>query len=162
MAEIHAQQQPAKSCEKFSLMLPLVVIISHHLYSDSLDASDIPEVEVPTEGRALDEVRNPPISSGESTDSWSQLANEEDNPDDTSSFLQFSERSMRYLLFTWLPRETGLTHISELNFKWFSAKGPNRECKNRKFPLGPVACLSWFVLRVILICNYGFNYLGQG
>ncbi|KAG5214135.1 hypothetical protein JEQ12_009921 [Ovis aries] len=27
-------------------------------------------------------------------DSWSQLANEEDNPDDTSSFLQLSERSM--------------------------------------------------------------------
>lgn len=81
-------------------MLPLIVIISHHLYSDSLDASDVPGAEVPTEGRAPDEVPNPPVSSGESTDSWSQLANEEDNPDDTSSFLQFSERSMRYLLFT--------------------------------------------------------------
>lgn len=80
---------------------PLLVIISYHLYSDSLDASNVPEAEVPpTEGRAPDEVPNPPVSSGESTDSWSQLANEEDNPDDTSSFLQFSERSMRYLLFT--------------------------------------------------------------
>nr|KAF6337515.1 SPHK1 interactor, AKAP domain containing [Myotis myotis] len=64
-------------------------------YGDSLDTSNIPEAEVPTEGRAPDEVPNPPVSSGESTDSWSQLANEEDNPDDTSSFLQFSERSMR-------------------------------------------------------------------
>eukprot|EP00069_Balaena_mysticetus_P001611 bmy_03802T0 len=72
MAEIHAQQ-------------------SMH---DSLDARDVPEAEVSTEGRAPDEFSNPPGSSGESTDSWSQLANEEDNPDDTSSFLQLSERSM--------------------------------------------------------------------
>ncbi|XP_054441555.1 A-kinase anchor protein SPHKAP isoform X2 [Pteronotus mesoamericanus] len=61
---------------------------------DSRDARDGPEAEVSTEGRAPSEVPNPPSSSGESTDSWSQLANEEDNPDDTSSFLQFSERSM--------------------------------------------------------------------
>ncbi|XP_019512651.1 PREDICTED: A-kinase anchor protein SPHKAP isoform X3 [Hipposideros armiger] len=63
--------------------------------SNSLEARDIPEAEVSTEGRAIEEVPNPPGSSGESTDSWSQLANEEDNPDDTSSFLQLSERSMR-------------------------------------------------------------------
>ncbi|XP_019592954.2 A-kinase anchor protein SPHKAP isoform X4 [Rhinolophus sinicus] len=63
-------------------------------HSDSLDARDVPEVEVSTEDRATDEVPNPPGSSGESTDSWSQLANEDDNPDDTSSFLQLSERSM--------------------------------------------------------------------
>ncbi|XP_053518315.1 A-kinase anchor protein SPHKAP [Artibeus jamaicensis] len=62
--------------------------------SDSLEARDGPEAEVPTEGRAPSEVPNPPSSSGESTESWCQLANEEDNPDDTSSFLQFSERSM--------------------------------------------------------------------
>ncbi|XP_068399764.1 A-kinase anchor protein SPHKAP [Eschrichtius robustus] len=62
--------------------------------SDSLDARDVPEAEVLTEGRAPDEFSNPPGSSGESTDSWSQLVNEEDNPDDTSSFLQLSERSM--------------------------------------------------------------------
>nr|XP_010947211.1 A-kinase anchor protein SPHKAP isoform X1 [Camelus bactrianus] len=61
---------------------------------DSLDARDVPEAEVSTEGRAPDEFPNPPGSSGDSTDSWSQLANEEDNPDDTSSFLQLSERSM--------------------------------------------------------------------
>ncbi|XP_039711276.1 A-kinase anchor protein SPHKAP isoform X2 [Pteropus medius] len=62
--------------------------------SDSLDAGGVPEADVSTEDRATDEVPNPPGSSGESTDSWSQLANEEDNPDDTSSFLQLSERSM--------------------------------------------------------------------
>nr|KAF6451206.1 SPHK1 interactor, AKAP domain containing [Molossus molossus] len=61
---------------------------------DSFDARDVPEAEVSTEGGAPDEVPNPPSSSGGSTDSWSQLANEEDNPDDTSSFLQFSEQSM--------------------------------------------------------------------
>ncbi|XP_045054472.2 A-kinase anchor protein SPHKAP isoform X2 [Desmodus rotundus] len=66
--------------------------------SDSLDARDGPEAEVPTEGRAPSEVPHPPSSSGESTESWSQLANEEDNPDDTSSFLQFSERSMSELV----------------------------------------------------------------
>ncbi|XP_066136273.1 A-kinase anchor protein SPHKAP isoform X1 [Saccopteryx bilineata] len=63
-------------------------------HSDSLEARDVPEAEVSTDGRAPDEVPNPPGSSGESTDSWCQLANEEDNPDDASSFLQFSERSM--------------------------------------------------------------------
>ncbi|KAF6362244.1 SPHK1 interactor, AKAP domain containing [Rhinolophus ferrumequinum] len=64
-------------------------------HSDSLDARDVPEAEVSTEGRATDEVPNPPCSSGESTDSWSQLANEDDNLDESSSFLQLSERSMR-------------------------------------------------------------------
>ncbi|CAK7321113.1 A-kinase anchor protein SPHKAP [Vulpes lagopus] len=63
--------------------------------SDNLDASDVPGAEVSAEGRAPDEFPNLSGSSGESTDSWSQLANEEDNPDDTSSFLQLSERSMR-------------------------------------------------------------------
>ncbi|KAF0881784.1 SPKAP protein, partial [Crocuta crocuta] len=64
----------------------------------SLDARDVAEVEVSAEGRAPDEFPNLPSSSGESTDSWSQLANEEDNPDDTSSFLQLSERSMSELV----------------------------------------------------------------
>ncbi|KAB0364447.1 hypothetical protein FD754_008603, partial [Muntiacus muntjak] len=62
--------------------------------SETLDARDVPEAEVSKEGRALDEFSSPPGSSGESMDSWSQLVNEEDNPDDTSSFLQLSERSM--------------------------------------------------------------------
>lgn len=56
------------------------------------------EVDALKEDIPLDESRNPPSSSEESTGSWSQLANEEDNPDDTSSFLQLSERSMRYVL----------------------------------------------------------------
>ncbi|XP_059249632.1 A-kinase anchor protein SPHKAP isoform X2 [Mustela nigripes] len=62
--------------------------------SDSLDAREVTGAEVSAEGRAPDEFPNLSGSSGESTDSWSQLANEEDNPDDTSSFLQLSERSM--------------------------------------------------------------------
>ncbi|XP_023788963.1 A-kinase anchor protein SPHKAP isoform X3 [Cyanistes caeruleus] len=37
-------------------------------------------------------------SSEESTGSWSQLANDEDNPDDTSSYLQLSERSLSELV----------------------------------------------------------------
>nr|XP_060479984.1 A-kinase anchor protein SPHKAP isoform X2 [Panthera onca] len=59
--------------------------------SAGLDAA---EAEVSAEGRAPDEFPNLPSSGGESTDSWSQLTNEEDNPHDTSSFLQLSERSM--------------------------------------------------------------------
>nr|XP_005574570.2 A-kinase anchor protein SPHKAP isoform X3 [Macaca fascicularis] len=64
------------------------------IHSDSLDARDVPQTEASTEARAPDESPNPPSSSEESTGSWTQLANEEDNPDDTSSFLQLSERSM--------------------------------------------------------------------
>uniref|UniRef100_A0A2K6GV60 SPHK1 interactor, AKAP domain containing n=1 Tax=Propithecus coquereli TaxID=379532 RepID=A0A2K6GV60_PROCO len=62
--------------------------------SHSLDARDVPEAEVSTDARAPEEFPNPPSSSEESTGSWSQLANEDDNPDDTSSFLQLSERSL--------------------------------------------------------------------
>eukprot|EP00073_Rattus_norvegicus_P009558 NP_001120964.1 A-kinase anchor protein SPHKAP [Rattus norvegicus] len=61
---------------------------------DSLETREELEVDVLKEDITLDESRNPPSSSEESTGSWSQLANEEDNPDDTSSFLQLSERSM--------------------------------------------------------------------
>ncbi|PNJ20307.1 SPHKAP isoform 2 [Pongo abelii] len=68
------------------------------IHSDSLDARDVPEAEASTEARAPDESPNPPSSSEESTGSWTQLANEEDNPDDTSSFLQLSERSMSELV----------------------------------------------------------------
>ncbi|KAM9249367.1 A-kinase anchor protein SPHKAP isoform 1-T1 [Dugong dugon] len=63
-------------------------------HSDSLDARDVPEAEMSTEARDPSEFPSPPSSSEESTGSWSKLANEEDNPDDTSSFLQLSERSM--------------------------------------------------------------------
>ena len=65
---------------------------------DSLETSGEVEVEVLKEDIPRDESRNPPSSSEESTGSWSQLANEEDIPDDTSSFLQLSERSMSELV----------------------------------------------------------------
>ncbi|ELW71244.1 A-kinase anchor protein SPHKAP [Tupaia chinensis] len=71
---------------------PAVSTCQNHC--ESLDAKAVPEAEVSTEARASDEFPNPPSSSEDSTCSWSQLANEEDNPDDTSSFLQLSERSM--------------------------------------------------------------------
>ncbi|XP_068136632.1 A-kinase anchor protein SPHKAP isoform X3 [Hyperolius riggenbachi] len=45
------------------------------------------------ERRARPELRTPLSSSEDSTGSWSQLANEEENPEDTSSFLQLSEQS---------------------------------------------------------------------
>ncbi|XP_008997897.3 A-kinase anchor protein SPHKAP isoform X6 [Callithrix jacchus] len=68
------------------------------IHSDNFDARDVPEAESSTEARAPEESPNPPSSSEESTGSWSQLATEEDNPDDTSSFLQLSERSMSELV----------------------------------------------------------------
>ncbi|XP_057611641.1 A-kinase anchor protein SPHKAP isoform X2 [Chionomys nivalis] len=61
---------------------------------DSLKNREESEAEVLKEARPPEESPNPPSSSEESTGSWSQLANEDDNPDDTSSFLQLSERSM--------------------------------------------------------------------
>ncbi|KAM5229234.1 A-kinase anchor protein SPHKAP isoform 2-T2 [Ctenodactylus gundi] len=73
-------------------------VTTNQNHSDSLDARDVPEAEALTEARAPDEFPNPPSSSEESTGSWTQLANEEDNPDDTSSFLQLSERSMSELV----------------------------------------------------------------
>ncbi|KAM8805226.1 A-kinase anchor protein SPHKAP [Eudromia elegans] len=47
---------------------------------------------------AAEELPNQASSSEESTGSWSQLANDEDNPDDTSSYLQLSERSLSELV----------------------------------------------------------------
>ncbi|OCT81086.1 hypothetical protein XELAEV_18027899mg [Xenopus laevis] len=46
------------------------------------------------QGKNNPEPPTPASSSEDSTGSWSQLANEEENPEDTSSFLQLSERSM--------------------------------------------------------------------
>uniref|UniRef100_A0A8C2N1J0 SPHK1 interactor, AKAP domain containing n=1 Tax=Cricetulus griseus TaxID=10029 RepID=A0A8C2N1J0_CRIGR len=65
---------------------------------DSLENRKESETEVLKEARPTDESPNPPSSSEESTGSWSHLANEDDNPDDTSSFLQLSERSMSELV----------------------------------------------------------------
>ncbi|XP_054839364.1 A-kinase anchor protein SPHKAP [Eublepharis macularius] len=55
-----------------------------------------PEPEVSVEAKATEEFPVPLSSSDESTgsSSWCHLANDEDNPEDTSSYLQLSERSM--------------------------------------------------------------------
>lgn len=55
-----------------------------------------PDAEITGETKTAEEFPNHLSSSEESTGSWSQLANDEDNPDDTSSYLQLSERSLRY------------------------------------------------------------------
>lgn len=54
------------------------------------------DAEVIGESKTAEEFPAHLSSSEESTGSWSQLANDEDNPDDTSSYLQLSERSLRY------------------------------------------------------------------
>ncbi|NWS65623.1 SPKAP protein, partial [Crotophaga sulcirostris] len=53
-----------------------------------------PDGEVTGETKTAEEFPNHLSSSEESTGSWSQLANDEENPDDTSSYLQLSERSL--------------------------------------------------------------------
>nr|XP_048315102.1 A-kinase anchor protein SPHKAP isoform X2 [Myodes glareolus] len=75
-----------------------VVLSSCQSCCDSLKNREESEAEVLKEASPPEESPNPPSSSEESTGSWSQLANEEDNPDDTSSFLQLSERSMSELV----------------------------------------------------------------
>ncbi|XP_053166197.1 A-kinase anchor protein SPHKAP isoform X2 [Hemicordylus capensis] len=66
---------------------PLVSLIN-----SSLNMQSGPNAE---EAKVMEEVPVPLSSSDESTgSSWCQLANDEDNPDDTSSYLQLSERSM--------------------------------------------------------------------
>ncbi|NXR18630.1 SPKAP protein, partial [Cinclus mexicanus] len=52
------------------------------------------DAEIIGETKAAEEFPAHLSSSEESTGSWSQLANDEDNPDDTSSYLQLSERSL--------------------------------------------------------------------
>ncbi|XP_027731505.1 A-kinase anchor protein SPHKAP isoform X1 [Vombatus ursinus] len=64
--------------------------------SADLHAENAPDPGMSVEVRAPEESLNPQSnsSSDESTGSWSQLVTDEDNPDDTSSYLQLSERSM--------------------------------------------------------------------
>ncbi|XP_009888218.1 PREDICTED: A-kinase anchor protein SPHKAP isoform X1 [Charadrius vociferus] len=57
-----------------------------------------PDAEITGETKTAEEFPNHLSSSEESTGSWSQLANDEDNPDDTSSYLQLSERSLSELV----------------------------------------------------------------
>ncbi|NXC17808.1 SPKAP protein, partial [Corythaeola cristata] len=69
-----------------------------HMVSSSLLHSNSPQsrpdAEITGETKTAEEFPNHLSSSEESTGSWSQLANDEDNPDDTSSYLQLSERSL--------------------------------------------------------------------
>ncbi|XP_029883913.1 A-kinase anchor protein SPHKAP isoform X5 [Aquila chrysaetos chrysaetos] len=69
-----------------------------HMVSSSLQNSNSPQsrpdAEIIGETKTAEEFPNHLSSSEESTGSWSQLANDEDNPDDTSSYLQLSERSL--------------------------------------------------------------------
>ncbi|XP_077204942.1 A-kinase anchor protein SPHKAP isoform X2 [Paroedura picta] len=63
--------------------------------SNSLSMRSCTEPEASGEAKAMEEFPVPLSSSDESTgSSWCQLANDEDNPDDVSSYLQLSERSM--------------------------------------------------------------------
>ncbi|XP_010183243.1 PREDICTED: A-kinase anchor protein SPHKAP, partial [Mesitornis unicolor] len=69
-----------------------------HTVSSCLPNSNSPQsrldAEIIGETKTAEEFPNHLSSSEESTGSWSQLANDEDNPDDTSSYLQLSERSL--------------------------------------------------------------------
>lgn len=71
-----------------------ITIIPCHPTSKSSQSK--PDAEITGETKAAEEFPTHLSSSEESTGSWSQLANDEDNPDDTSSYLQLSERSLRY------------------------------------------------------------------
>ncbi|NXE47366.1 SPKAP protein, partial [Casuarius casuarius] len=68
------------------------VVSSSLLNSNSTQSR--PDAEILAETKTAEEFPNHLSSSEESTGSWSQLANDEDNPDDTSSYLQLSERSL--------------------------------------------------------------------
>ncbi|XP_064241970.1 A-kinase anchor protein SPHKAP isoform X7 [Passer domesticus] len=73
-----------------------------HVVSSSPVSSSSPQsrsdAEILGETKAAEEFPAHLSSSEESTGSWSQLANDEDNPDDTSSYLQLSERSLSELV----------------------------------------------------------------
>ncbi|XP_026711137.1 A-kinase anchor protein SPHKAP isoform X4 [Athene cunicularia] len=72
-----------------------------HTVSSSLLNSNSPQSRPDAEiieTKTAEEFPNHLSSSEESTGSWSQLANDEDNPDDTSSYLQLSERSLSELV----------------------------------------------------------------
>uniref|UniRef100_A0A8C6JTM0 A-kinase anchor 110kDa C-terminal domain-containing protein n=1 Tax=Melopsittacus undulatus TaxID=13146 RepID=A0A8C6JTM0_MELUD len=59
---------------------------------------DRPDAEIIGDTKTAEEFPIHLSSSEESTGSWSQLANDEDNPDDTSSYLQLSEQSLRLFI----------------------------------------------------------------
>ncbi|XP_033919961.1 A-kinase anchor protein SPHKAP isoform X1 [Melopsittacus undulatus] len=73
-----------------------------HTVSSSLLNSNSPQsrpdAEIIGDTKTAEEFPIHLSSSEESTGSWSQLANDEDNPDDTSSYLQLSEQSLSELI----------------------------------------------------------------
>ncbi|NXE86350.1 SPKAP protein, partial [Menura novaehollandiae] len=77
---------------------PSEALDGKHVVSSSPVNSNSPQsrsdAEIIGETKTAEEFPNHLSSSEESTGSWSQLANDEDNPDDTSSYLQLSERSL--------------------------------------------------------------------
>uniref|UniRef100_A0A8B9TCC1 SPHK1 interactor, AKAP domain containing n=1 Tax=Anas platyrhynchos TaxID=8839 RepID=A0A8B9TCC1_ANAPL len=84
--EHQSNEKPPEFMSPLITAFPLCLMQSSQ--SSRLDA------EVPGETKTAEEFPNHLSSSEESTGSWSQLANDEDNPDDTSSYLQLSERSL--------------------------------------------------------------------
>ncbi|XP_053895996.1 A-kinase anchor protein SPHKAP isoform X5 [Malaclemys terrapin pileata] len=72
-------------------------MVSSSMINTSVDTRSKPDAELMVETKTAEDFPNPLNSSDESTGSWSQLVNDEDNPDDTSSYLQLSERSMSEL-----------------------------------------------------------------
>ncbi|KAM9127202.1 A-kinase anchor protein SPHKAP [Pangshura tecta] len=72
-------------------------MVSSSVINTSVDTRSKPDAELMVETKTAEDFPNPLNSSDESTGSWSQLVNDEDNPDDTSSYLQLSERSMSEL-----------------------------------------------------------------
>ncbi|XP_054138365.1 A-kinase anchor protein SPHKAP isoform X1 [Melozone crissalis] len=77
---------------------PPAALDGKHMVSSSPVSSSSPQsrsdAEIIGETKTAEEFPAHLSSSEESTGSWSQLANDEDNPDDTSSYLQLSERSL--------------------------------------------------------------------
>ncbi|XP_006119945.3 A-kinase anchor protein SPHKAP isoform X1 [Pelodiscus sinensis] len=69
-------------------------VVSSSIINTSVDTRSKPDAEIMVETKTAEDFPNPLNSSDESTGSWSQLVNDEDNPDDASSYLQLSERSM--------------------------------------------------------------------
>ncbi|XP_064930046.1 A-kinase anchor protein SPHKAP isoform X2 [Columba livia] len=105
--ETDQRDEPDKDSESFtscdpsgmehqSKEKPPEVFDAKHTVSSSLlnSPQSRPDAEIIGETKTAEEFPHHLSSSEESTGSWSQLANDEDNPDDTSSYLQLSERSL--------------------------------------------------------------------
>uniref|UniRef100_A0A8D0GEE9 SPHK1 interactor, AKAP domain containing n=1 Tax=Sphenodon punctatus TaxID=8508 RepID=A0A8D0GEE9_SPHPU len=95
--ELEKEQEPLTSSNIHSGKTKEHLNIDNNVlacYLISLTVRSGSNAETMVEAKAAEEFPNPLSSSDESTGSWTQLVNDEDNPDDTSSYLQLSERSM--------------------------------------------------------------------